>query len=528
MGDHVAQPDHFIVNPVLRARVCDSQVVLADHRAEGIVVGEGVDTDDSAHGQGEGMAWGGRRRRDGGGNGRRADDENETEPTRRSGRESVGTFDTVRQCCRVILTQGDALVLGLDRLIEYDDDVTLIEHVVNGIIERERGKGLLRDDFFTPGGLREWLGLIAFETYQAGFAGVPRTELMDFAEFFLADGLTEENQDEALTTLLQFPLFAPGTRAGMLTFKHELLAEHLAGGHLLGEIASRPESVARDFGARIDLARSLIGRCVARLLPSQPNGMQAVMNALRTETVIGRAFANLLQILLMASPARDILKSSGINLEGHDLKHVVFEDKDLTGLSFRGCDLTSTEFSKCDMKQACLEAAILSGTRFDKGTESLFPGARFGGLERFESVYAGRRRIDDHRQMIEWTQRVTGVSEERLGPCPAALQLKALFLKYVYPDGSGRRNELKRDALRRGKRCAGGPGPEKCVDRCLSFGFLQGPDSRDRIRRAPGETYTQMVEYVRDWRLAPNIAQLLSSLCTKINCKHVPGATPQY
>jgi hypothetical protein len=400
--------------------------------------------------------------------------------------------------------------------------------VVKGIIEREKGKGLLRDDFFTSGGLREWLGLMAFETYQAGFAGVPRTELMDFAECFLADGLTEDNRNETLTTLLQFPLFAPGTRAGMLTFKHELLAEHLAGWHLLGEVASSPESVARSLGTRIDLARSLIGRCVARLLPSQPEGMQAVMNALKVGALTGRAFANLLQILLMASPARGILKSSGINLEGRDLKHVVFEDKDLTGLSFRSCDLTSTEFSKCEMKQACLEGAILSGTRFGRGTESLLSGARFGGLERFESAYVGRRRIDDNRQMIEWTQRVTGVSEERLGPCPAALQLRALFLKYVYPNGTGRRDELKRDALRRGKRYAGGPDPEKCINRCVSFGFLQGPDFRDRIRRAPGDTYTQMVEYVRDWRLAPEVAQLLSSLCSKTNCKHVPGAKSQH
>lgn len=169
-----------------------------------------------------------------------------------------------------------------------------------------------------------------------------------------------------------------------------------------------------------------------------------------------------------------------------------------------------------------LKGANLSGTRFEQLSDGALTGARFGRLERFEVIYVGTQRIDELPKAIEWAQKATGRIEKSTKPCPAALQLRQLFLKFIYPGGEPRRHELLESALISGKRFEGAPSPEDGVAACLRFGYLEGPDWRMRIKRVPGDRYNDMVLFVRDWKLTIEMRQLLSLLCSMPGCEHVP------
>jgi hypothetical protein len=205
------------------------------------------------------------------------------------------------------------------------------------------------------------------------------------------------------------------------------------------------------LGTRTDLADSFLLRYMASRVAGRPGGLQVVINALRTEALPGRAFANLLQLLLLATPARDVIKANRIVLEGRDLGYVEFKGKDLREISFRNCDLSSATFNACDLHNTSFEGANLSGTRFEHLSDGALTGARFGRLERFEVIYVGTQRMDELPKAIEWAQKATGRIEKSQKQCPAALQLRQLFLKFIYPGGEPRRHELLESALVSGK-----------------------------------------------------------------------------
>lgn len=408
-------------------------------------------------------------------------------------------------------------------LTEFSDNFALIEQTVSRIIQREEEeKKLLAPEQFEREGLTDWLETVALEFYEGDFKGLTETDVEEYAGLVLSEGLLPDELRKALTALKQFPLFAPGVKLGVITFKHELVAEYLAGRYLLKRIVENPDWVAKSLGARIDFSDSLIARYMASRLAGLNGGIQAVVNALKAGRLMGRNFANLLQLFLLSTPARDVIKANVIELDGKNLRYVQFRDKDLKEVSFRNCDLSNASFKACDLQKALFEGAILSGTKFEQLSEEALREARFGNLERFESIYVEKKRIEEHNKMIEWVQRTTGLIEKIHEPCPASLQLKTLFLKFVYADGSGRRDELLESALSRGKRYPGAPSPDDCIRACLRFGYLQGPDQRKRIKRTPGDLYTQIVYFVKDWRLSTEMRQLLNSLCKKSGCEHVP------
>lgn len=240
-------------------------------------------------------------------------------------------------------------------LPEFSDDFSLIEYVISGMIRREEEKGVLRQEQFVHEGLREWLETVAYEFYGERFTGVTRTEVEDYAQFFLREELSEEERLDVITTLIQFPLFAPGAQSGVITFKHELIAEYLAAEYFLKHLSNDPVWAARSLGTRTDLADSLLLCYMASRVAGRPGGLQLVINALRTEALPGRAFANLLQLLLLATPARDVIKANRIVLEGRDLGYVEFKGKDLREISFRNCDLSSATFNACDLHNTSFE-----------------------------------------------------------------------------------------------------------------------------------------------------------------------------
>jgi hypothetical protein len=404
-----------------------------------------------------------------------------------------------------------------------DRDYALVERAVSGLIEREMKKGLLSSEQFEPEGLQEWLETIAWEYYSSDFKGLATSEVEEYGYLVLRPDLSQEQRTHALTTLIQFPLFTPGLKPGLVGFKHELMAEYLAGCALLRRILQNPGWVAKTLGARIDLSDSLLIRFMASRLREQTHSITAVKNALRDEALPARSFANLLQLFLLCGSHVVVDWPGDFQLEGRDLRYVRFDGLDLTGVSFRNSDLSNTVFRSCRLENALFEGAFLSGTRFEELRDDALTNARFGSLERFEFVYVGRQRIDSLQGMTKWLLERTGRREEARQACPTARQFRTLFLKFVYPDGQARRDELREEALSRGKRHAGAPNPEDCVRAALHAGFLVDPDWRKRIRRPSGDKYNQVVQFVRNWSLSADMKTLVDTVCPIRSCHHIPS-----
>lgn len=408
-------------------------------------------------------------------------------------------------------------------LEEFPDDFKLIEHNISGIINREvEEKKLLKLEHFVPDGIKDWLETIAAELYEENFRGINISDLVEYARLVLREELPPDELSNTLATLIKLPLFAPGRKEGIVTFEHELIGEYLAGKFFLKRLLKDPALVAQSLGTRIDLADSLILRFIASRLAEHQNDLQTIIMALKEAPRTRRTFAVLLQMILLSTPARDVIIANEIECGSRDLKHVQFRNKNLQNVSFRNCDLSNTAFRACNLQNALFEGAILSGTRFESLSKEALKDARFGNLERFEFIYVGKQRIDQHPKMAEWTRKATGITDKIQKPCPAALQLRTLFLKYVYPDGRWRRDEVPEDVLFRGKQYPEAPSLEDCLNGCIRSDYLQGPDFRKRIKRASGDRIYHMVQFVRAWELTVEMRQLLNSLCKRSGCQHIP------
>lgn len=410
------------------------------------------------------------------------------------------------------------------QLFDFQDDFLLIGEAVNQIIRREEDKGVLSPAQFDVDGLSEWLEEVAFHYYEGGYSGLTVEEITQLAELVLKSDLSAREREKVVMSLVQFPLFSRAREAGLIAFEHELICEYLAGRFMLRRIRKSSNWTARTIRNRNDLADSLIVRYIARHLPEDPLSVRSVIDALRGGLLTGTAFANLLQILLLADPQRDLISAKAISLEGRDLSFVRIEERDLTGVSFRNCDLNHTTFRLCDLRGAHFEGAFLTGTSFECTPEQGLAGATFGPLQHFGFIFVDGKEIDQPDRAAEWVRQVTGRADEIPQPCAAARQLRSLFLKFVDATGAPRRDDIKGEALLRGKRHTGGPAPSDCVDAARRFGYLLDEGPRGRLRRAPGDKYGEIVQFVANWRVSTQLREVLDSICKSDPCVHVPAS----
>lgn len=401
-------------------------------------------------------------------------------------------------------------------LRQFDNDLELVDFAVERMIAREQEKGILDLGLFVPHGLQDWLQDIAAEYVESGMVGVSRDQASLYGQLVLRDDVHEQRRADALTTLLQFPLFTEGSAGQSVRFAHDLIAESLAARAYLRALARQAANVGHRLGALPNPTDSTLLRHMAARIG--PNEEAAIRVSLVSGEATDRGFRNLLALIMHARPQRDLLRKLSASIEGRDLSDLVFENRDLGGFSFRNANLSRTRFRNCDLRRAMFEGAILQETRFEEGNQ--LDNAEFGDLTRVRSLYEGRRRLETHEQITDWLERVTGVPARREEPCPAALQLRHLFGKYVKPLGEPRRDELKYDALLAGKRFEGAPSTEECVKSACRRGFLVGPDFRDRYRRAEGDRYAEMVRLVRDARISEEIGKLLAETCRRRGCVH--------
>lgn len=401
-------------------------------------------------------------------------------------------------------------------LEDFRDDVSMLNHVIEQMVQREVGKGLLDLRLFETDGLEEWLEQIAV-SYVEGqrYADIDRDEAKAYGEIVLRSCLDEKEKNHILTSLLHFPLFRAGTETGRIAFTHDLVAEALAARAYLRALNRQALDVAHRL-SRIDLEDPTLLRFMAtRLTPEEE---AKVVEEIQRGSLHGRGLAVLLSLLMLARPERDLVKRIRANLEAQDLAAVHFLGRDLSGVSLRRSDLSHAVFRDCDLRGTRFEGAFLNRTTFEGDNQ--FEGADFGDLSRVESVLIGRRLIEDPAELRGWIGRASGKPEAPGEPCPTALQLAHLFGKFITPLGEPRRDDLKRDALAAGKRYAGAASSEALVDEAASHGYLSGPDFRDRYRRAEGDKYAEMVRLVRDGSVSDGLGRVVAALCRRRGCVH--------
>ena len=136
-------------------------------------------------------------------------------------------------------------------------------------------------------------------------------------------------------------------------------------------------------------------------------------------------------------------------------------------------------------------------------------------------------RVDKNREIGDlpggrtWLAARTGKSDGWSDPCDASQQLRHLFGKFIHPDGTGRRAQLDRNGLIRGKRFAS---PEAAFNSALRFGYLVDK-GRDQFGRPADDKYGEMVSFVAGLKLSSGLRVVLDELCEVTSCPHVPVAS---
>jgi hypothetical protein len=403
-------------------------------------------------------------------------------------------------------------------LREFRNELELFDFIIKAMLRREQDKGILDFRVFEREGLEEWLQSMAIDYLEGARRDLDQNNAIEYARVVIRDDIDPEAHEDAVRTLLQFPFFQAGlsNRFGMIRFAHELIAEALAAKGYVRQLAKSPAEIGERLGYRSDLAGSVLARHIAANLNIEQE--RAITDALSWAGVSQVAFRNLLTILLLARPRRDLFKDLQICLETRDLEGMSFVQRDLTKMSFRNADLSHVTFRDCDLDGAYFEGAVLVETEFDGATHLV--DAQFGDGRRIQSVRVGRHRFSEKPKIDTWLEDATGHVQPKDDPCPTALQLRHIFGKFITPLGEPRQDQLGARGMLAGRRFPGAAPVEECLSAACQFGFLIGPDFRDRYRRAHGDKYAEMVQFVRDGQVSNELGQLLAKHCRRRGCLH--------
>ena len=421
--------------------------------------------------------------------------------------------------CSVLLEEFKA-----GREYSFSNSFELMETMINHIIKRDVvEKGVLNLTDINEGDFEEWLGTVAYEFYSSNYQGVPKQTIEIYSDAILKAGLSESERKRALIALMQFPLFTMATKPDALAFEHELVAEFLTGKYLINRFTKSPKAITELLSNRQDFSDSLLFRYLAYKIPGLTGGVNKLVQEIKTPSKSETAYLNLLSLLLLSNPENpDIVKRNTIELEGRNLSHIFFINRDLSKSSFKDCNLTNTVFRQCVLNEVDFSNAIISGTRFEKQTSELMRGAKFGDLSKFNLCFIDNKQVTDRQVFKKWVEENAGQTGPIIEPCPTALQLKALLLKFISPDGRIKKGQMRRHALLTGRRVANAPRNEEILDESIRKGFFESIRWHDNIRIVPGEKRDDLVSFVSDWDVSKNLRGLLSDVCDIPDCVHVP------
>lgn len=398
------------------------------------------------------------------------------------------------------------------------DERELIDYAIDEMCKREYGKGNIREEVLSISAFREWLEEIAILSYQKG--GISTDDLRviaDLARILSSGDLTDDEQDKLVDNLVMAPFLKRSNITGNVELTHELLSEYFAGARITREFKDSSHFASR-LSQRAWPADSMIFPVLSHNLRGNLDQLEKVRN----ESLSPEGFANFIQLLCMIPNGARLIQSGSIALDSSKLQGLKFRNLNLDGVSFRGTDLTNVTFDRCFLRKARFEGSILRGTSFINTPEGGIREADFGDCENFDSIFIGdRKTINEIVKLQRWLETNTGRKDPINGPCPTTRQMLFLFKKFIREDGKPRRDSLDKKGAIRGKQEINAASSNDCLESALEAGFFEIL-AHDRIRRASGSKYGEMVSFVKTQVLSPQIRSLLDSLCRVPNCTHIP------
>ncbi len=402
----------------------------------------------------------------------------------------------------------------------------LLENVIQNMVNREIEKGLISHEIFLEKkvGLDEWLRTIGLEFYKQGSTSLRIEEIEFYSQIVLSETLLVEEKRDALAALSQFPLFTKNGSVGLISFKHELLAEYLATKYLLTRLKDDPLYVGKTIGRRKDFHLSLMAEMLSSVLRNKKDIFNKIVDILALQTLSDPDFSNLLQISIYAADSFEQKeKISRLAFNGRDLSNVHFVNLNLSNTEFINTNLSRAIFENCELNSANFNFAHFIGTKFVFKEKNIFDGMIFGNLENFSYFYVNNKKIEDFDQARKWALDVSKQEITGNGPCATAQRYRFLFEKYIYRNGVPKIANHLYSALIAGRKFPNAAPVENCIDSCIKFGYLYPPDSRTGIRRGEGEKWNEIVNFVTNLKLSKSMKAMFDKTCPIKGCSHVPN-----
>lgn len=402
---------------------------------------------------------------------------------------------------------------------EYSES-SLLEHALESLINRDYSKDFIDKALVKLEDVIAYLEAAASQDFERGFQGVSVHDAKEWARILLPAQLEENEQERLSSQMVNLALFSHGN-PGYIRFSQEILEHYLLGRRfiLIFDDRTRNNALLRELAQREIPSDWLTVRLIVEHI-RHTNQFGHLISLTCEAVAYPMAFKNLLRIAVLCAQEPTALRN--IPYERRDLSGLVFDGLDLHGVSFSGCNLTDTEFRSCNLQGAIFTDAILRNTGLLSLPTNGLKGAEVGDLTTFFSMRVDRgQTIEDHAEARKWFQQRTKEIAPMVEPCGSSLQLRFLFNKLVYPDGTIRRSWLTRRAMLSGKRFHSSP--DSVLNAAIRYGYLREEERyRDRIYRPEGPLYGELVGFATSLHLTPGIKALIDDVCDRENCPHVP------
>ncbi len=410
------------------------------------------------------------------------------------------------------------------RLTDTLSPAQLIASAAESIVRREYSKRLaLAEDVMPLDDVLTFAQDLAQKDMEGGFRGIAPSEVIewasDWAELVWPEDIDKRSGFEVQMSQIAF--FEQGA-AGRLKFVHEILELYLIGTKYIDYLKGSETGYFVDALNRWEFPSDSITLDLLSQYFSEQMRREDVERITWESFGKPKALKNMLQLLNNSKYGFGFL---GRSLEKQDLSGLKFADVDFSDVSFAGCNLDTTEFRACNLRNTEFSGAIISNTGFFDMTSELLEGARFGDMNTVHSIRVdargGTRNLGEPRAASEWLRErvhVTSTDSASELPCPAALQLKHLFSKFVRPDGMSRRTWVSSSAISRGAKYVQGS-VQDVVKSAVRAEYLAFDSGFGRYHRADGVKYAEMQQYVKRLEASTDIRFLLDEICDDANCR---------
>ena len=409
-------------------------------------------------------------------------------------------------------------------LFEYGEIPTpysgpkLMETSLNESLKREYDeKGLLDRKLIPQESVLEILEELSSEYVLHDFIGISGELITEYTKVLLPTGLSTDDITKLTTHMLQLALFTQGIERNQVHFAQEIFAHYLYGKYLFKLFSKNEEQFIRNVSIK-SIPFDWVTNVVFADELQKNNLTTRLKDMLISGALTQNAFRNILQFYLIISD-RTVKDLRGINLEQKDLIGLTFENYNLQGTSFRNSNLTDTSFINCNLNNCKFEGALINRTTFYSRKKDDLRGADFGDMDRLYTIRIGARHVEtDHARAKTWIAEKTGLKEIKGIPCPAALQLRVLFNKFIDPLGKPKLALIGENDLTSGKQEFD---KGAIIEATVKYGYISHDIHKHRYVRCEGDLLTEMRNYVLDLRTTPRIQSLLNDTCPNRRCPHL-------